>query len=342
MPTPPLALTIGEPAGIGPDITLMAWRMRHERSLAPFYVIGEVNVLARRASALGMDVPFVITEPANAAAHFAKALPVIPLGQAITAEPGKPDGSSAPAAIESIRRAVADTMNGCAGAVVTNPIAKAVLYRAGFPDPGHTEYLARLAGEKSAAPVHPVMMIWSSDLAVVPVTVHVPLGAVVALLTSELIVTVGRIVARDLAARFGIAEPRIAVAGLNPHAGEDGTLGHEDATVIAPAIRQLASEGIDARGPLPADTMFHSAARSRYDVALCMYHDQALIPAKTLAFDRAVNVTLGLPFIRTSPDHGTAFDIAGSGRANPDSLIEAIKLAARLAKSATAANAVHA
>jgi 4-hydroxythreonine-4-phosphate dehydrogenase len=249
----------------------------------------------------------------------------------ISSEPGHPDASSAPAAIASIRRAVADVLAGRARGIVTNPIAKNVLYRSGFVDPGHTEFLARLAEESSGQKFHPVMMLWSRELAVVPVTIHLPFKDVVERLTADLIVTTGRIVARDLTTRFGLASPRIAVAGLNPHAGEDGALGGEDRAIVAPAVAQLCAEGIDAVGPLPADTMFHAAARARYDVAMCMYHDQALIPIKTLAFDHAVNVTLGLPFVRTSPDHGTAFDIAGTGKADPTSLKEALRLAARLA-----------
>jgi 4-hydroxythreonine-4-phosphate dehydrogenase len=205
-----------------------------------------------------------------------------------------------------------------------------VLYRSGFAEPGHTEYLGRLAEEASGEAVQPVMMLWSPELAVVPVTIHLALRDVVARLTSDLIFDTGRIVARDLHDRFGIARPRLAIAGLNPHAGEEGALGDEDQTVVRPAVERLKSAGIDARGPLPADSLFHAAARASYDVALAMYHDQALIPIKTLAFDHAVNVTLGLPFVRTSPDHGTAFDIAGTGRANPASLIAALQLAATL------------
>jgi 4-hydroxythreonine-4-phosphate dehydrogenase len=213
---------------------------------------------------------------------------------------------------------------------VTNPVAKAVLYRTGFAEPGHTEFLAKLAQEHTGRAVHPVMMLWSPELAVVPVTIHLPVRDVPRVLTTELIVETGRIVARDLRERFGIARPRLALAGLNPHAGEDGALGTEDGEIVAPAVLALRDDGIDARGPLPGDTMFHAAARATYDAALAMYHDQALIPIKTLAFDHAVNVTLGLPFVRTSPDHGTAFDIAGTGRASPASLVAALKLAARL------------
>ena len=327
----PLALTLGEPAGIGPDITLAAWTRRAALDLPAFYVLADPQCLARRAERLGLDVPFEMVTPENALAAFARALPVVPLGLRATAEPGKPDGTSAPAAIASIDRAVADVIGGLAGAVVTNPVAKNVLYKAGFSDPGHTEYLARLSFEHTGNPAWPVMMLWSPEVAVVPVTIHVPFKEVPERLTRDLIFETGRTVARDLMDRIGIAHPRLAVAGLNPHAGEDGTLGKEDSLIVRPAIERLIADGIDARGPLSADTMFHEAARKTYDAALCMYHDQALIPIKTLAFDHGVNITLGLPFVRTSPDHGTAFDIAGTGRANPSSLIAALKLAARLA-----------
>jgi 4-hydroxythreonine-4-phosphate dehydrogenase len=219
--------------------------------------------------------------------------------------------------------------------VVTNPIAKGVLYRAGFEHPGHTEFLAELAAA-GGRPPQPVMMLWSPALAVVPVTVHLSLRDAITRLSSDLIVTTARIAVAALKARFGLLRPRLAISGLNPHAGEDGTLGSEERTIIAPAIETLRDAGVDVRGPLPADTMFHEAARKTYDCALCMYHDQALIPIKTLAFDDAVNVTLGLPFIRTSPDHGTAFDIAGSGHANPSSLIAALRLAARMAAAPSA------
>lgn len=334
-PALPLALTLGEPAGIGPDITLAAWLRRAEWDLPAFYVIGEPEFLKARARALDLDVSFsVMTESwagADICATFTRALPVLPLGLPVTAAPGKPDASSAPAAIAAIRRGTADVLAGRAAAIVTNPIAKDVLYRAGFTEPGHTEFLARLASEATGKPAQPVMLLWSSELSVVPVTIHIPLKDVVPALTSDLIVSTARIVARDMGARFGVARPRIAVAGVNPHAGENGGLGTEDRDIVAPAVAQLRAEGIDAIGPLPADTMFHDRARAAYDVALCMYHDQALIPVKTLAFDHAVNVTLGLPFVRTSPDHGTAFDIAGTGKANPSSLVAALRLAARMA-----------
>jgi 4-hydroxythreonine-4-phosphate dehydrogenase len=331
---PPLALTIGEPAGIGPDLALGVWQRRTELNLPAFYLIGETEFLKRRARALGLDVPVAEVMPAQAASTFAHALPVVPLGLRVTAAPGKPDATSAPAAIAAIRRAVDDVMSGHAAAVVTNPIAKSVLSRAGFAEPGHTEFLGKLAQEKTGTPVTPVMLLWSPELAVVPVTIHIPLRAVFSVLSTKLIVETGRITARDLAARFGIARPRLAVAGLNPHAGEDGTLGSEDAEIVAPAVARLRGEGIDAVGPLAADTMFHAQARARFDVALCMYHDQALIPIKTLAFDHGVNVTLGLPFVRTSPDHGTAFDLAGSGKADVGSLTAALTLAARLSQRA--------
>ena len=329
MPSP-LALTLGEPAGIGPDITFAAWRRRAELGLAPFYLLADPAFVARRAERIAPDVTIAVVEPQAAGAAFETALPVVDIGVTVSAEPGHPDRSSAPAAITAIRRAVADVSTGVASAIVTNPIAKNVLYRSGFAEPGHTEYLGKLVEEATGVTVRPVMMLWSPELAVVPVTIHLALKEVVARLTTDLIVETGRIVARDLRDRFDIARPRLAIAGLNPHAGEDGALGDEDQSVVRPAVERLRSEGINARGPLPADSLFHEAARASYDVALAMYHDQALIPIKTLAFDHAVNVTLGLPFVRTSPDHGTAFDIAGTGRADPASLIAALQLAARL------------
>jgi 4-hydroxythreonine-4-phosphate dehydrogenase len=327
----PLALTLGEPAGIGPDLALAVWRRRVELGVPPFYLIGNSDFLGRRAKRLGLDVPLATVAPQAAAAAFATALPIVDVDVAVSAEPGRPDSSSAPAAVAAIRRAVADVLSGSAAAVVTNPVAKNVLYNWGFAEPGHTEFLAKLVQEASGKAFRPVMMLWSPELAVVPVTIHLPLKEIFQHLSTELVVETGRIVARDLATRFGLARPRLAVAGLNPHAGEEGTLGEEDGTIVAPAVARLKAEGIDARGPLPADSLFHAQARAGYDAALCMYHDQALIPIKTLAFDHAVNVTLGLPFVRTSPDHGTAFDIAGTGRADPTSLVAALKLAARLA-----------
>ena len=327
----PLALTSGEPAGIGPDITIKAWLRRGELKLPPFYWLGDSGLLHDRAKTLGLDIRLADVRPEDALATFPDALPVVATGQVAKARPGQPDDTSADAAISSIRRAVADVAAGQADAVVTNPIAKSVLYRAGFRHPGQTEFLAELAASGGHTP-QPVMMLWSPALAVVPVTIHVPLREAIMLLTEELIVSTTRIVVADLKARFGLANPRLVLSGLNPHAGEDGTLGTEELRIVTPAIEALRADGIDVRGPLPADTMFHAAARKTYDCAICMYHDQALIPIKTVAFDDAVNVTLGLPFIRTSPDHGTAFDIAGTGRANPSSLIAALRLAARMAQ----------
>jgi 4-hydroxythreonine-4-phosphate dehydrogenase len=326
----PLALTSGEPAGIGPDIAIAAWLRRNELELPPFYLRGDRDFLAERAKILGLKVELADSSPEDSLAAFSSALPVVATGEPATARPGQPDATSANAALASIRQAVGDVMAGRAGAVVTNPIAKSVLYRAGFLHPGHTEFLAELAANGGRAP-QPVMMLWSPALAVVPVTIHVSLHEALAQLSSDLIVRTARIAVADLKARFGLSSPRLAISGLNPHAGEDGSLGTEDIEIVAPAVEILRGEGIDARGPLPADTMFHAAARQSYDCAICMYHDQALIPIKTIAFEDAVNVTLGLPFIRTSPDHGTAFDIAGTGKANPSSLAAALRLAARMA-----------
>ena len=327
----PLALTLGEPAGIGPDLALSVWRRRSELDVPPFYLVADPDFLRLRAEQLRLDVPIATVTPRTAAATFGSTLPVVAIDVPVTAAPGRPDRSSAPAAVASIRRATADVMAGAAAAIVTNPVAKNVLYNWGFAEPGHTEFLATLVHEATGKSLRPVMMLWSPELAVVPVTIHLPLREIFKQLSVELVVDTGRIVARDLARRFGLPHPRLAIAGLNPHAGEAGTLGEEDGAIVAPAVARLVADGIDARGPLPADSLFHAQARATYDVALCMYHDQALIPIKTLAFDHAVNVTLGLPFVRTSPDHGTAFDIAGTGRADPTSLVAALRLAARLA-----------
>jgi len=327
----PLAMTMGDPAGIGPELILRAWLRRREIGY-PFFVIADPAALRELARQLNLDVPVVSVEAQQATGSFDRALPVVPLAALFLAQPGRPDSANAAATIESIESAVTTVRRGLAGAVVTNPIAKHVLYDAGFRHPGHTEFLGELArswGEQA----QPVMLLWSKELAVVPVTVHIPLAEVAPRLTVGLIVSTARIVARDFARRFAIPRPRLAMSGLNPHAGEAGAMGREEIETIAPAIAQLRADGIDVTGPHPADTMFHAAARRRYDVAITMYHDQGLIPIKTLAFDTGVNVTLGLPFVRTSPDHGVAFDIAGKGVANPTSLIEATRLAARLAAS---------
>jgi len=326
-PAAPLLLTMGEPAGIGGEIALKAWRAR--AGLPVFAIIDDPERLAALARLLSLDVPIrTITSPAEAQGVFAAGLPVLPLTLGAPAVLGKPSPATARAVLGSIERAARLAMDGVAAAVVTNPIQKKPLYDAGFPHPGHTEFLGEIAG--LAAP--PAMMLAAAELRVVPVTIHKPLADVPAALSTDEIVRIGRIVAHALIRDFGVANPRLAVAGLNPHAGEGGSMGGEDAAIIAPAVAALRASGIAVEGPLPADTMFHAAARARYDAALCMYHDQALIPIKTLAFDRAVNVTLGLPFIRTSPDHGTALDIAGQGVADATSLIEALKLAAAMAR----------
>ncbi|GGH21604.1 4-hydroxythreonine-4-phosphate dehydrogenase [Alsobacter metallidurans] len=327
----PLILTQGDPAGIGPEIALKAWLARDAQGLPPFAIATDSQFLGRIAARLGVTAPLAAVEPEEAAAAFSTALPVLVGCAPVDAEPGTPSPATAAGTIASIDRAVELVHAGRAAAVVTNPIAKSVLYEAGFRHPGHTEYLAALAARFWGGPEpRPVMMLWSETLAVVPVTIHIPLSAVPAALTTELIIETAQITARDLRERFGVRNPRLALSGLNPHAGENGALGIEDDAVVRPAVEALRAEGLDVRGPLPADTMFHARARAAYDVAICMYHDQALIPIKALAFDDGVNVTLGLPFVRTSPDHGTAFDIAGTGVARPDSLIAALRLAGRL------------
>jgi 4-hydroxythreonine-4-phosphate dehydrogenase len=301
---PPIALTMGDPAGIGGELTLRAWL---SRATAPFIALDDPDRLTAMAARLHLPVPVhEIHAPSEAAAIFPHALPVLPVRLAAPAPPGRPDPANAPAVIASIERATALALRGEAGAVVTNPINKAALYAAGFAHPGHTEFLAELTG----VPGQEVMMLAAPALRVVPVSVPA-----------------ARTTAAALRRDFGIAKPRLAVAGLNPHAGEQGALGVEDAAIVAPAIAALRAEGIDATGPYPPDTMFTEAARATYDVAICMYHDQALIPLKTLDMHHGVNVTLGLPIVRTSPDHGTAYDIAGTGRADATSLIAALAMA---------------
>ena len=302
---------------------------RHELQLPPFFLLCDPSLISARAGSL--DVGISECAPDEAAARFETTLPVVPLANRFISQVGQPDAANAAGIIEAIDRAVALTLEGKAAAAVTNPIAKKPLYDAGFAHPGHTEYLAHLAERATGNAVRPVMMIAGPELRTVPVTIHVPLAEVPRLLSVDAIVETTRIVHAALRTEFGIAAPRIAVAGLNAHAGEGGALGAEDGAIIAPAIEKLRNEGMNVSGPLPADTMFHAQARSGYDAAVCMYHDQALIPAKMLAFDDGVNVTLGLPFVRTSPDHGTAFDIAGKGIARPNSLIAALKLAAEMA-----------
>ncbi len=327
----PLALTQGDPAGIGPDIAITAWARRQQNGVPPFVFIGDPDVVASRAALIGIEINIETCEADNAVEVFERAFPVLPLPVGFEVQAGQPHVGAAHATIKAIETAVSLTIDGRTAAVVTNPIAKSVLYEAGFGFPGHTEFLAVLALRQTGKAVTPVMMIAGPKVRVVPVTIHIPLKDVPTALTEELIVTTCRIIDTDLREKFGIAAPRLAVAGLNPHAGEDGALGTEDRDIVHPATIRLRKDGIDAFGPLPADTMFHDAARKRYDVAVCMYHDQALIPAKALGFDDSVNVTLGLPFIRTSPDHGTAFGIAGQGIASEASLVAALKMAGEIA-----------
>jgi 4-hydroxythreonine-4-phosphate dehydrogenase len=327
----PLAVTQGDPSGIGPEIALKAWLARNNDT-PPWFLLADPQHIARVAQQIGVSVPLNVVEPDAAVASFATALPIVALQNEVKGEAGKPDSVDAAATLESIEHGVELVRSAAARALVTNPIAKDVLYSAGFHHPGHTEWLGELAERGwNTGPLRPVMLIWSRELAVVPVTIHVSLQQAITDLTTDLIVETALITAQDYRTRFGLASPRLAIAGLNPHAGESGSMGREDIEIIAPAVEQLRARGIDARGPLPPDTMFHAAARATYDVAICMYHDQGLIPAKTLAFDTGVNTTLGLPFIRTSPDHGTAFNIAGKGIASASSLIAAIDLAAHLA-----------
>ncbi|MBB4120550.1 4-hydroxythreonine-4-phosphate dehydrogenase PdxA [Martelella radicis] len=327
----PLALSQGDPAGIGPEIALKAWSRRREAGLPPFVYLGDPRILKARAAMLGLEVPVAVSAPEAAVDAFGDALPVFAIDAATPVAPGKPDTATATGTIAAIETGVKLTMRGKTAALVTNPIAKSVLYSSGFRFPGHTEFLAELARRETGTEYRPVMMLACPALRVVPVTIHIPLASVPGELDQALIIETIRVTARDLSQRFGIKAPRLAVAGLNPHAGEQGTIGREDEETVRPALDLLRAEGIDVAGPLPADTMFHASARARYDAAICMYHDQALIPVKTLGFEEGVNVTLGLPFVRTSPDHGTAFDIAERGVADPTSLEEALKLAARLA-----------
>ena len=323
----PLALTLGDPAGIGPDITLRAFRAREREAIPPFVLLGDPGRLLDRAKALGLAVRIeTVDDMRSGAALFADALPVLPINLPGPVTPGRPDVACGRAVQQSIEDAVRLVLQGEASAVVTNPVSKAMLYRGGFAFPGHTEYLASLAANGGKVP-HPVMMLAAGPLRVVPVTIHIPLKSVPGALSKALVLATIEIADADLRRYFGIARPRLAVTGLNPHAGEDGGLGREEIDVIAPAIEAARAKGLDVTGPHPADTLFHDAARASYDAAICMYHDQALVPFKTLAFADGVNVTLGLPFIRTSPDHGTAFAIAGTGKASPRSLIEALRLA---------------
>jgi 4-hydroxythreonine-4-phosphate dehydrogenase len=324
----PLALTMGDPAGIGGELSIRAWLALHESGPA-FVALDDPGRLEGLARSMGLSVPVQAIDDAGAAgALFASALPVVPVNLAAAPVPGQPDPSNAAAVVASIERATMLACRGEVSGVVTNPINKAALYQAGFSYPGHTEFLAALTG----ATGQQIMMLASPMLRVVPVTVHASLRDSIAMLTTEMIVAAARTTEAALRRDFGIEAPRLAIAGLNPHAGEQGALGTEETDLIQPAIETLRSDGIAVSGPWPPDTMFTASARTRYDVAVCMYHDQALIPLKTLDMDHGVNVTLGLPIVRTSPDHGTAFDIAGKWLADPTSLIAAILLAASLAE----------
>ncbi len=322
----PLAITPGDPAGIGPELLCAAWA----RSTAdvPFFAVGGAELLAAAAARRGLTVPIMrIADPAEAAAVFDTALPVLG-GLDALYRPGTPDRDGAVFALAALTLGTGLAINRVGGALVTGPVAKSRLAEVGFDYPGQTEFVAAACG---IAAQDAVMLLAGPQLKTVPLTVHVALADVSRLLTRDLILRKARIVAAALIRDFGIASPRIAVAALNPHAGEDGRFGSEDRDVIAPAIAALRAEGIDATGPHPADALFTPRARATYDAALCMYHDQALVPLKALDFDEGVNVTLGLPIVRTSPDHGTAFDIAGRGVADPGATIAAIRMAAECA-----------
>ncbi len=329
----PIALTCGDPAGIGPDITLKSWLSRDELGIPAFAYLGDIEHLRRRAIDIGASVLCEeIADMSDADAMFPKALPVLPVPLPSPVSAGRPDQSASGSIKASIEQSVALTLDGQASAVVTNPIAKHIMAAGGLPYTAHTEFLGHIARQLGHE-ASPVMMLAAPDLRVVPVTIHIPLRDVPLELTAEKIIETAEVTVAGLQRWFGIAEPRLAVTGLNPHAGESGMIGDEEDRIIKPAIAALLEAGFKVTGPHPADALFHQRARKNYDAAIAMYHDQALVPLKTLAFDEGVNVTLGLPFIRTSPDHGTAFDIAGTGKARPDSLIAALRLAAAMANA---------
>jgi 4-hydroxythreonine-4-phosphate dehydrogenase len=321
---PPLAISLGDPAGIGPEVIAKCWDHRADFALPPFVAIGDGHSIA----AIWDGPVEVVDDPQQADAAFDYALPLIHIPSAGEDRPGHPSVAGAHCSLDSLELAVGLARSGSAAAVVTGPVSKEQLYGIGFQHPGQTEFVAERCG---VAPGNVVMMLAGPTLRTVPVTTHVPLRDVPSMLTSALIESRGRATLRGLQRNFGIAEPRLAVAGLNPHAGEGGKLGQEEIELIEPAIAALAAEGWRVAGPLPADTMFHPRARAAYDAALCMYHDQALIPIKALHFEEAVNITLGLPIVRTAPDHGTAFDIAGQDRADPRPMAAAIRMAAESA-----------
>jgi 4-hydroxythreonine-4-phosphate dehydrogenase len=327
----PLAVTLGDPAGIGPEVVVKAWRALRETGPA-FMVVGDAAAVASAPTA-GADAVRKVSSPDEAAAVFADAIPVLDLPLRARVVAGQPSEAAARAIIQWIETAVGLTLSGAVCGLVTAPISKASLYEAGFRFPGHTEFLGELtAAARYDGARGPVMMLTAADLRVTLATVHAPLATAPSLLTITSIVNAGLVTAQALRRDFGVESPRLAVAGLNPHAGESGSIGREEIDVVGPAVRALKDLGVNATGPHPADTMFHEEARRTYDAALCLYHDQALIPVKMLDFWGGVNVTLGLPIVRTSPDHGTAFDIAGRGLARADSMIAAIRLAAEIAR----------
>ena len=330
MPAPPLALTLGDPAGIGPEIVVKAWAALKATGPA-FVVVGDFDLLG---SASLSSAPRVrrVASAREAAAAFAEALPVLDIPLRVRPIAGKADPAHAGAVIRWIETAVGLALSGEAGGVVTAPIAKAPLYEAGFKFPGHTEFLAELSADAAHDGARgPVMMLTAGGLRTALVTIHEPLSRVPALLTLESVVNVGLVTAQALQRDFGVVHPRLAMAALNPHAGEGGALGREEIEILIPAARVLRDLGVDCEDPRPSDSLFHAEARARYDAVVCLYHDQALIPVKMLDFWAGVNVTLGLPIVRTSPDHGTGFDIAGRGIARPDSLIAAVRLAGEIA-----------
>lgn len=329
----PIAVTIGEPSGVGPEVIMKAWYKRNEFALAPFFVIGSADVIQEQAAALNLRIPIsIIKSPLQCPHVFQNTLPVLDFDYPGVYQFGNPLTETADMVVNSIDKAVELIFAGKARAMATAPIHKAALYSTGFKSPGHTEYLAELCEKHTEESYHPVMMLASEELCVVPTTIHVALKDVPNLLDRKLLIRTIGTVHEAMKAYFGLPFPRIAVAGLNPHAGEQNSMGTEDSEIIAPVIELLKKQAIHVNGPMPADTMFHKSARAKYDVAVCMYHDQALIPIKIIDFDAGVNVTLGLPIVRTSPDHGTALDIAGNCLANPTSMINSLKLADRMSK----------
>ena len=326
MEVSPLAIALGDPAGIGPEIVAKAWDARVQYGLSPFFAIGD----KRSIEAVWSGPIQLITSPDEAPACFNRSLPVIQIQDTGTIIPGEPDLSGARCALDSLELAAGLARSPMVGGLVTAPVAKAQLYAIGFTHPGQTEFVAERCGVSSS---NAVMMLAGPTLRTVPITTHIPLRDVADFLTVDLILAKARATERGLARNFGIERPRLAIAGLNPHAGEQGSLGREEIELIIPAIEILLAEGVDIVGPLAADTMFHARARAQYDCALCLYHDQALIPLKTLHFDEGVNMTLGLPIVRTAPDHGTAFSIAGQNKANPGAMIAAIMLASESARN---------